>query len=106
MKNFSLSQDLLDRCHERAPGYDLENRFAQEDFDELKEAGYLLMAVPEDLGGYGMSLAEVAQETRKLAYHAPATALAANMHHYWVGVAADLRRSGDNSCGVAPEGSR
>ena len=96
-KNFSLSQDLLDRCHERAPGYDRDNRFAQEDFDELKEAGYLLMAVPEDLGGHGMSLAEIALETRKLAYYAPATALAANMHHYWVGVAADLRRSGDNS---------
>jgi len=96
-KDFTLSQDLLDRCHERAAGYDRDNRFAHEDFDELKEAGYLLMAVPEDLGGYGMSLAEVARQTRKLAYHAPATALAANMHHYWVGVAADLRRAGDDS---------
>ena len=40
---FSVSQDLLDRCHERAPVYDRENRFFQEDFDELKDAGYLLM---------------------------------------------------------------
>lgn len=96
-KTFALSQDLLDRCHERAPVYDRENRFCHEDFDELKEAGYLLLAVPENLGGYGMSLAEVALQTRKLAYHAPATALAANMHHYWVGLAADLQRAGDNS---------
>jgi alkylation response protein AidB-like acyl-CoA dehydrogenase len=96
-KDFSLDQDLLDRCHERAPSYDRDNRFAHEDFDELKAAGYLRMAVPEDLGGHGMSLAEVARETRRLAYHAPATALAANMHHYWVGVAADLRRGGDSS---------
>jgi len=96
-KEFSLSQDLLDRCHERAPGYDRDNKFFQEDFDELKEAGYLLMTVPEELGGYGMRLAEVAQVTRKLAYHAPATALACNMHHYWVGLCADLWRSGDKS---------
>ena len=33
------------------------------------------------------------QQQRRLAYHAPATALAVNMHIYWTGVAADLRRS-------------
>ena len=34
---------------------------------------------------------------RRLAYHAPATALGINMHVYWVGVAADLWRAGDKS---------
>ncbi len=43
----------LDRCHERAPVYDRENRFFQEDFDELKDAGYLLMSVPREFGGHG-----------------------------------------------------
>jgi len=42
-----LTQPLLDRCRERAPLYDRENRFCQEDFDELKTAGYLLMSVPK-----------------------------------------------------------
>lgn len=42
-----------------------------------------------------MSLAEVCREQRRLSYHAPATALAMNMHLYWVGVAADLWRRGD-----------
>jgi alkylation response protein AidB-like acyl-CoA dehydrogenase len=93
-----LTQSLLDRCRERAPLYDRENRFCQEDFDELKAAGYLLMSVPRELGGIGMNLAQVARETRKLATYAPATALCINMHHYWVGVAADLWRSGDKSC--------
>ena len=37
----ALTQPLLDRCRERAPGYDRDNRFCQEDFDELKAAGYL-----------------------------------------------------------------
>ncbi len=92
-----LSEEILSRCRERAPVYDRENRFFDEDFKELRKAGYLLMAVPEDLGGQGMSLAEVSREQRRLAYYAPATALALNMHVYWTGVAADLRRAGDDS---------
>jgi hypothetical protein len=42
-----------------------------------------------------MTLAEVGRETRRLAEYAPATALCVNMHNYWVGVAADVWRSGD-----------
>lgn len=56
-----------------------------------------MTSVPPEFGGFGMSLAEVARTARQLAYHAPATALALNMHHYWVGLAADLYRSGDKS---------
>ncbi|PYR67788.1 MAG: hypothetical protein DMF88_11595 [Acidobacteria bacterium] len=74
-----LSDQLLTRCRERAPGYDKENRFFQEDFDELKAAGYLRMAIPREFGGPGLNLAEVGRETRKLAMYAPATALALNM---------------------------
>jgi alkylation response protein AidB-like acyl-CoA dehydrogenase len=92
-----LSDDILTRCAERAPVYDRENRFFTEDFEELRQAGYLLMNVPEELGGMGLSLAEVCQEQRRLAYHAAPTALAVNMHLYWTGVAADLWRSGDKS---------
>ena len=93
-----LTQSLLDRCRERAPGYDRDNRFCQEDFDELKAAGYLQMAVPTEFGGYGLSLPQVGRETRLLAQYAPSTALCINMHNYWVGTAADLWRSGDKSC--------
>ena len=53
------------------------------------------MNVPEELGGMGMSLAQVCQEQRRLAYRR--TALAVNMHLYWTGVAADLWRTGDKS---------
>ena len=92
-----LENDLLERCAERAPGYDRENRFFDEDFDELREAGYLTMAVPEELGGQGMTVAEVCREQRRLGYYAAPTALAVNMHLYWTGVAADLWRAGDTS---------
>lgn len=96
-KTSVLSDEILQRCLERAPGYDRNNSFFDEDFDELKKAGYLVMAVPKELGGLGMNMAQVMQETRKLAYHAPATAVALNMHVYWTGLCADVWRSGDTS---------
>src|SRR4051812_19524302 len=92
-----LSDELIARCGERASTYDRENRFFTEDFEELKAAGYLKMPIPRELGGLGMSLAQVCREQRRLAYRAPATALATNMHLYWMGVAADLYRLGDTS---------
>jgi alkylation response protein AidB-like acyl-CoA dehydrogenase len=92
-----LSEELLRRCLERAPGYDRENQFFTEDFEELREAGYLTIAVPAQFGGHGFSLAEVSREQRRLGYYAPATALAVNMHIYWTGLAADLWRAGDKS---------
>jgi hypothetical protein len=47
-----LSEALLEKCRERAPMYDRENRFCQEDFDDLKAAGYCEWN-PQELGGFG-----------------------------------------------------
>ena len=93
----TLDDEMLARFAARAPEYDRENRFFAEDFEELRAAGYLTLAVPEQLGGAGLSLAEVCKLQRRLAYYAPATAIATNMHLYWTGVAADMRRMGDTS---------
>jgi alkylation response protein AidB-like acyl-CoA dehydrogenase len=92
-----LSDEMLARFVERAPRYDSENRFALEDFEDLRKAGYLLVNVPRELGGHGRTLAQVAREQRRLAGFAAPTALAVNMHVYWTGVAADLWRAGDKS---------
>ncbi|HEX2716166.1 MAG TPA: acyl-CoA dehydrogenase family protein, partial [Gemmatimonadaceae bacterium] len=92
-----LTPEMLLRFQERAPQYDRENRFFEEDFEELRESGYLTMAVPEELGGRGYTLADVCREQRRLGYYAPATALAVNMHIYWTGLVADLWRAGDKS---------
>ena len=92
-----LPEAMLQRFRDRAPAYDRENRFFQEDFDELRGAGYLSLPVPRELGGRGLTLAECMREQRRLASYAHATALAMNMHLYWVGVAADLWRAGDRS---------
>ena len=93
-----LTDEMLARFDERAPVYDRENRFFQEDFDELRASGYLTIAVPRELGGLGLGIDEVVKLQRRLASVAPATAVAVNMHIYWTGIAADLYRLGDTSC--------
>src|SRR6187397_3075336 len=92
-----LTDEMLERFSKRAPQYDRDNVFFSDDFEELREAGYLRLAVPTELGGAGLSLAGVAQQQRRLGYHAAPTALAINMHLYWTGTAADLWRAGDLS---------
>jgi alkylation response protein AidB-like acyl-CoA dehydrogenase len=92
-----LTDEMLTRFAGRAPKYDRENAFFQEDFEELRNAGYFTLAVPAELGGRGFSLADVVREQRRLGYHAPATALAINMHIYWTGAAADVFQAGDPS---------
>jgi alkylation response protein AidB-like acyl-CoA dehydrogenase len=97
MSEFILSDDLLGRCAQRAAGYDRENRFFFEDLDELREAKYLLAAVPKEFGGLGLTLAEICREQRRLARRSAPTALAMNMHIGATGVAAELWRKGDRS---------
>src|SRR5471032_1479645 len=92
-----LSEALLTRIGERAAAYDSENRFFTEDLDDLQRAGFLHAAVPVALGGLGLTLPELLREQVRLAYRAPATALALNMHQYWIGAALHLLRKGDAS---------
>jgi alkylation response protein AidB-like acyl-CoA dehydrogenase len=92
-----VTEEMLARFAARAADYDRENRFLEEDFENLRAAKYLLLPLPEDFGGAGMPLEEVCRQQRRLAYYAAPTALAVNMHLYWVGVAAELWRRGDTS---------
>jgi alkylation response protein AidB-like acyl-CoA dehydrogenase len=92
-----LTDQLLAGFESRVRRNDEQNTFFADDFRELREAGYLRLAVPEELGGFGYNLAGVVREQRRLAYYAAPTALAINMHLYWTGVAADLWRAGDTS---------
>src|SRR3954468_3670889 len=92
-----LTDDMLARFAGRSARYDRDNVFFTDDFEDLRRAGYLSLALPPSLGGRGFTLAEVVREQRRLGAHAPATALAINMHIYWTGVAADLLRAGDTS---------
>jgi hypothetical protein len=67
------------------------------DIAVLAEAGYLNVALPAEFGGLGCTLRQAACGQRRLARHAPDTALAVSAHLYWTGAAADAYRAGDDS---------
>lgn len=93
-----LSPELLETIRSRAAGYDRDNAFFTEDLADLKAAGYLTALVPKEFGGGGLTLEELTREQMALAGAAPATALAVNMHHVWMGVAKTVHDRGDSSC--------
>jgi alkylation response protein AidB-like acyl-CoA dehydrogenase len=92
-----LSEDLLETFGQRAGEYDRQNRFFAEDLKDLAAIGYSKIAVPRSFGGLDFTLPDLVNEQRRLAYRAPATALALNMHLYWTGAAADISKAGDTS---------
>ena len=92
-----LPDALLARVRERAGATDRENGFFDEDLAELRATGYLTAFVPEEFGGPGLTLAEVARLQQRLAGAAPGTALAVNMHLMCTGVARALLARGDRS---------
>jgi alkylation response protein AidB-like acyl-CoA dehydrogenase len=92
-----LPTDMLERFRARAAELDRTNTYFDEDLAELREAGYLAAAVPAELGGWGLDLAELAVSQRRLARFAPATALAMTMHSYWIGIATEMEKVGDTS---------
>ncbi len=67
------------------------------DIAKLDDVGYLKVALPPEFGGLGCTLRQAACGQRRLARHAPLTALAVSAHLYWTGAAADAYRAGDNS---------
>ncbi|WP_120004910.1 acyl-CoA dehydrogenase family protein [Nesterenkonia muleiensis] len=89
-----LTPDLLERIRSRAAGYDERNEFCHEDLGELRSAGYLKALVSEEQGGLGWGFPQLVAAQRLLSAHAPATALAVNMHHVWISVARQMVQLG------------
>lgn len=100
-----LPDELLARLRERAPAHDRDNSFPDADLAELRDAGYLAILVPTELGGAGLGLAEASALQQRLAGAAPATALAVNMHLVWTGVAKVLADRGIDALRFVQEGA-
>jgi alkylation response protein AidB-like acyl-CoA dehydrogenase len=91
-----LAGRLADAFAERAAEHDRESTFPFENYDEMREAGYLGLTVPAELGGMGASLRELILAQERLAMGDGSTALAVNMHVSPIGQLASLwRSSGD-----------
>lgn len=98
-----LPNGMLQRFRERAPIYDRENRFFDEDLAELRDCGYLGVFVPAGFGGPGLTLHQVCRLQQRLAAAAPATALGVNMHLMTLGMVRMMVERGDRSLGYVFE---
>src|SRR5699024_3248681 len=92
-----LPTEMCERFRARADVYDRENRFFDEDLEELKALGYLTLFVHASDAGLGPSPFEVLRLQQGVASAAPATALAINMHLMCTGVVKAMNDRGDDS---------
>lgn len=78
----SLAAELGADFKPHASRHDRDNTFVYTNFDRMRDAGYLRLAVPEELGGLGASMRQVCFAQAELARSCASTALAVNMHLY------------------------
>lgn len=77
-----LADQLAPVLAEGAARHDADGTFVTEAYDALREAGAFAIAVPEELGGRGATIAEVSAFQRTLARACGSTALASSMHQH------------------------
>ena len=77
-----LAARMGTQCGPRAAEHDRDNTFVAENYALLRDAGYIRLAVPKELGGLGATLRQVCYAQAELAKYCGATALAVNMHFY------------------------
>ena len=85
-----LAITLADDFATRAAQHDEEGSFPYENYRRLKETGYTILTVPEELGGMGASLLERVKTQERLAQGCGPTALAINMHFNVMGLLINL----------------
>ena len=83
-----LANDLGGGFAARVPKHDESDAFVAENYAELKARKVFAAGVPEEFGGGGASVADLAGMLRTLAHHCSSTALALSMHTHIVATAA------------------
>jgi len=92
-----LAATLADDFAQRAAQHDEDGSFPHENYVRLKNSGYTIMTIPEELGGNGASLLERIKAQERLGQGCGPTALAINMHFNAVGLLIDLWRKFQDS---------
>lgn len=80
MKLVDIVAELGPRFAERADAIDREAAFPYENWEDLKAAGLLGIAIPESHGGLGADFAGYALASEELGRHCATTGLTFNMH--------------------------
>jgi alkylation response protein AidB-like acyl-CoA dehydrogenase len=85
-----LAAELAGDFAARAAQHDEDASFPYENYARLKESGYSILTIPEELGGMGATLLERIKAQERLAQGDGATALAINMHFNTLGLLIDV----------------
>ncbi len=80
-----MTGQLADDFATRADEHDRDNSFPFENFEKLKQANYIALTIPEELGGLGGTLLDFVLCQERLAQGCGSTALAVNMHLFALG---------------------
>lgn len=83
-----IARDLGIGFADRAAEIDAADQFVAENYEALKQAGLVEAGVPQEFGGGGAGIPELADMLKELAHHCSATALAFAMHTHQVAVPA------------------
>src|SRR5574338_382657 len=81
----ALADELSADFATRADEHDQENTFPFENVERLKETGYTMLPVPEEMGGLGGTLLDFVQCQERIARGCASTALGINMHIFAIG---------------------
>ena len=87
-----LAATLADEFAQRAARYDQEAAFPHENYARLRESGYTILTIPEELGGLGATILQRVKAQERLAQGCGATSLAINMHFNAIGLLIDFWR--------------
>ncbi len=82
------TRSVLQTLAERAASIDENDDFVGQNYGLLKEAGLVHAGVPEELGGLGAEVPELAEMLKSLAHVCGSTALAFSMHTHQVAIPA------------------
>lgn len=94
-------RELIARAAELGPvlaanaeQHDRDGSWVAESYEAVRSSGLLAIAVPQELGGAGATVREVAMVQRELAKHCGSTALASSMHQHVTAFTAWRHRRG------------
>jgi alkylation response protein AidB-like acyl-CoA dehydrogenase len=79
-----LTHELGKTFAERADQYDKDGGFVFENYEDLKRHKYFSAAIPEELGGGGLTHSEMCNVIRIMAQYCGSTALAFSMHQHLI----------------------
>ncbi|MBN0043320.1 acyl-CoA/acyl-ACP dehydrogenase [Streptomyces actuosus] len=95
-RHVALAEELAAVFRRRAAEHDRSAEFPHRNIDDLRDAGYLRLTVPRELGGLGGDLGDMAAAQERLAAGCASTALTVNMHLSMAGqLARTWRTTGD-----------